>query len=117
MAQTILVTGASGFVATHVVKTFLDAGYNVRATIRDGKKAQQMGSRFQSGVESGALTFSIVPDIGTEGAFDEAVRGVDGVIHTASPFVLNVEDIKRDLLDPAVNGTLNILRSVKKNAP
>ena len=51
------------------------------------------------------------------GALDEAVKGVDGVIHTASPFVLQVEDNERDLLDPAIKGTTEILKAVQKYAP
>ena len=63
------------------------------------------------------LTFALVPDVAAVNAFDDAVKGVDGVIHTASPFVLSVEDNERDLLTPALNGTTEILNSVQKHAP
>jgi nucleoside-diphosphate-sugar epimerase len=49
-----------------------------------------------------------------EGAFDEAVKGVDAVAHTASPFHFNVTDPK-ELTEPAVQGTTGILRSIQKN--
>lgn len=49
-----------------------------------------------------------------EGAFDEAVKKVDGVAHTASPFHFNVTDPYTDLINPAVNGTLNLLKSAIK---
>jgi nucleoside-diphosphate-sugar epimerase len=49
-----------------------------------------------------------------EGAFDEAVKGVDAVAHTASPFHMNADDPK-ELFDPAINGTLGVLKSIQKN--
>jgi nucleoside-diphosphate-sugar epimerase len=111
----ILVTGASGFVATHVISVFLAAGYRVRGTVRSEAKAKSTAAIFPQ--YTSQLSFVIVPDISTPNAFDEAVKGVDGVIHTASPFVLNVKDNKTDLLDPAINGTLNILNAVHQYAP
>ena len=115
MAGTILVTGASGFVATQVISAFLSAGYHVRGTVRSESKAQSTAAIFPS--FQSRLSFVVVPDIVAPGAFDEAVKGVDGVVHTASPFVVQVKDNKRDLLDPAINGTLNILQAIQKHAP
>lgn len=51
-----------------------------------------------------------------EGAFDEAVKGVDGVAHTASPFHFDADEPK-ELFEPAVNGTVGVLKSVQKNNP
>lgn len=66
------------------------------------------------------LGFIVVPDVGRLDAFYEAVksdRPYEAVIHTASPFSFNVSDVKADLIDPAVDGTTNILRAIKKHAP
>jgi hypothetical protein len=66
------------------------------------------------------LDFAIVEDVGQEGAFDEAVISnppFEIVIHTASPFILTVTNPKRDLIDPAINGTIGILKSIKAGAP
>ncbi|KAI5293817.1 hypothetical protein KEM52_005169 [Ascosphaera acerosa] len=66
------------------------------------------------------LSFAIVPDIAQLDAFDEAIKSdppFEAVIHTASPFHFNAQDVQKDLLDPAVNGTLGILQSIKKSAP
>lgn len=63
------------------------------------------------------LSFAIVPDIRTKGAFDEAVKGVDGVVHTASPFVLSGVQQEKGLLIPAIEGTKSILLSISAHAP
>lgn len=75
--KTILITGASGFVATHVVKAFLERGYQVRGTIRSEQTATNVRKNFLE--YSDRLSFTIVEDIAQPGAFDEAVQGVDGV--------------------------------------
>jgi nucleoside-diphosphate-sugar epimerase len=113
--QIILITGASGFVAAHILTSFLEKGYNVRGTVRSPSSAQNVK---ESHAKYGdKLTFVIVPDITVEGAFDEAVKGVDGVIHTASPFTFNVEDPEKDLLIPAIKGTTGILESIQRCNP
>lgn len=56
--------------------------------------------------------YVIVEDVEAPAAFDAAVKGVDGVLHTASPFHFNItNDAYVDLINPAVNGTLNLLKS------
>lgn len=111
----ILVTGGTGFVAAHVLQSFLSRGYKVRTTVRSEAKAAAVKAshaRYAANLET-----SVVEDITCPGAFDAAVSGVDGVIHTASPFVLSVQDNQRDLLDPAIKGTTSILESVHAHAP
>jgi len=63
------------------------------------------------------LSFAIVPDISAQNAFDEAVKGVDGVIHTASPYIINAKDFDKELYEPAINGTRSILQAVKQYNP
>lgn len=115
MAKTVLITGGSGFIAAHLLDAFLEAGYHVRATVRSPRSADKV--RTTHGKYGDALSFSIVPEISEDGAFDEAVKGVDGVVHSASPFILNAEDYDRDLFEPAKKGTVNILKAVKANNP
>ena len=117
--QLILLTGASGFLAAHVLNSLLRHGYSVRGTVRNeasASKVRKTHSHLLDGDDS-RLSFAIVQDIVKPGAFDEAVKGVDGVIHTASPFQLQVENNERDLLEPALKGTTEILKAVQKNAP
>jgi len=113
--KTVLVTGGSGFVAAHVLNAFLSRGYHVRTTVRNQESAEKVKKSHSKYLDQ--LTFAIVPDVQTPGGHDEAVQGVDGVIHTASPFVMNVEDNERDLLNPAIKGTTSVLTSIQKNNP
>lgn len=72
------------------------------------------------GVPQSKLSYVIVKDIAEEGAFDEVVVSdppFDAVIHTASPFHFNITDPKKDLLDPAIIGTTEILKAIKARAP
>ncbi|GAB1519085.1 hypothetical protein RhiTH_002151 [Rhizoctonia solani] len=111
---TVLVTGASGFIAVWVVKTFLEEGYTVRGTVRSASKGDYLTDLFKNYGDK--FQYVIVEDIAKEGAFDEAVKGVDAVAHTASPFHFQADD-PQTLIEPAVKGTLGILASVHKYAP
>jgi len=114
--KTILITGANGFVAMNVVQKFLEAGYKVKATVRSDAKFQDIVDIFPA--HASQLSYAIVKDIAADGAFDEAVKGVDGVIHTASPYIVSgITDNEKDLLIPALKGTSEILSAVKKYAP
>ena len=75
--KTILITGASGFVATWVVRSFLEAGYHVRGSVRSEETANNVRNSHPG--YNDQLSFVIVKDIAQKGAFDEAVKGVDGV--------------------------------------
>lgn len=77
MSPTILVTGASGFIAAHVVNELLKRRYNVRGTVRSENAAATTLKIHET--YRAQLSFAIVPDIAAPGAFNEAVQGVDGV--------------------------------------
>ncbi|KAG4430975.1 hypothetical protein IFR05_013546 [Cadophora sp. M221] len=113
--KTILVTGGSGYVAAHVLNSFLSRGYNVRTTVRSQATAERVKKSHTQYLDR--LSFAIVKDVATPGAHDEAVKGVDGVVHTASPFKMQVTSNKHDLLDPAINGTLSLLTSIQTHNP
>ncbi|WVF71791.1 hypothetical protein IAT40_006599 [Kwoniella sp. CBS 6097] len=110
----ILVTGASGFIASHVAKAFLDDGYNVRGTVRSASKGEYLVNLFKD--SKGKFEYVIVGDISKEGAFDDAVKGVNGVAHTASPVTFAAER-PEDLFEPSVKGTIGVLNSIMKNNP
>ncbi|KAI9815301.1 MAG: methylglyoxal reductase (NADPH-dependent) gre2 [Pycnora praestabilis] len=115
VGETVLITGASGFVAAHVLNSFLEHGYNVRGTVRSEQTAEKVRKTHSQFGDK--LSFAIVKDVAAPGALDEAVKGVDGVIHTASPFQTSVEDNMKDLIDPAVKGTTSVLEAVATHNP
>lgn len=103
----VCVTGGSGFIGSQVVRDLLQAGHEVRTTVRDPSRAPE------GLVDLGPDIVSA--DLGDPESFRPAFSGCEYVIHTASPYVLNVEDPQRDLIDPAVNGTLAVLNAAVAN--
>ncbi|KAI0245591.1 hypothetical protein BJV78DRAFT_1102259, partial [Lactifluus subvellereus] len=79
----VLVTGANGYLAVWVVKKYLEAGYSVRGTVRSLAKSAFLNDKFSHYDDRFELV--AIEDITKDGAFDEAVRGVDAIAHTASP--------------------------------
>jgi nucleoside-diphosphate-sugar epimerase len=118
MPQTVLLTGANGFVGSHILALLLSAHNTVHAVVRTQAKAAQVQSDFPA-YTSPQLTFSIVPDITSPGAFNDAITSAefDAVIHTASPFLYRAVSSNMEFLDPAIKGTVGILRSAKALAP
>ena len=106
----VLVTGASGFVASHIVRQLLEDGYRVRGTVRDPERTRAEGHLTALPDASERLEL-VRADLLTPHAFDDAVTGCAYVIHTASPYVIDVDDPQRDLVDPAVLGTTSVLQS------
>ncbi|KAK8854804.1 hypothetical protein IAR55_003543 [Kwoniella newhampshirensis] len=112
----ILVTGASGYIASHAAKEFLKEGYKVRGTVRSEEKGKYLKDLFaKDGLND--FEYAIVKDIVEDGAFDEAVNGVDAVAHLASPFYTSGVKDPQELIGPALKGTTGILNSVQKNNP
>jgi len=108
--KTVCVTGASGYIATELIKQLLDKGYTVHGTVRnltDDNKVKHLKDLFPT-----LKLFEA--DLLKEGSFDKAIEGVSYVAHVASPFQTSVEDPQKDLIDPAVSGTKNVLASVAK---
>ncbi|PYH94495.1 NAD(P)-binding protein [Aspergillus ellipticus CBS 707.79] len=114
----VLVTGGSGFIASHCLKTLLAGNHTVVTTVRSAEKGEKILAA-HSEASKGQLSYVVVPDIAQEGAFDKAVISdppFDAVLHTASPFHFRFQDPK-ELLDPAIHGTKGILRAIKNSAP
>jgi nucleoside-diphosphate-sugar epimerase len=111
---TVCVTGASGFIASWLVKMLLERGYTVKGTVRNPEKAKHL---LQLPGASDRLQL-VAADLLQPGAFDSAVEGCEGVFHTASPFFnKNITDPEAQFLDPALKGTLNVLESCAKVRP
>ncbi|KAJ7081392.1 NAD-P-binding protein [Mycena belliarum] len=103
--KVVLITGITGFIATHTALAFLDAGYTVKGTARTAVKAEDWIARFPA--HKARFHYAVIPDMVVAGAFDEAVKGCDIVAHVASP------DNEADFLIPAINGTKNLLLATK----
>ncbi|KAI4859092.1 putative NAD dependent epimerase/dehydratase [Hypoxylon rubiginosum] len=114
----VLLTGGSGFIASHILDTLLARQYHVTVTVRSEVKGLKIRAAYPENVRE-RLSFVAVEDIVREGAFDEAVRchPFKYVIHTACPYHLNVTDPLNDFINPAIQGTTGILKSVKDYAP
>lgn len=106
----VCVTGAAGFVASWLVRELLEKGVLVRGTVRRVASADHLRA-LPGAVERLEL---VEADLTVPGSFEAAVRGCTVVFHTASPYVIQVDDPQRDLVDPAVNGTLDVLRACVK---
>ena len=113
--QTVLVTGATGYLASWAIKQLLEQGQTVHATVRDVNvcsKHQHLLDIAENA--SGTLTL-FSADLLTEGSFAEAMVGCDTVIHMASPFVISgIKDPQLQLIKPAEEGTRNVLAQVDK---
>ncbi|XP_062191627.1 tetraketide alpha-pyrone reductase 1-like [Phragmites australis] len=109
----VCVTGASGFVASWLVKRLLEFGYHVLGTVRDPGNHKKVAHLWDLAGAKERLEL-VRADLLEEGSFDDAVMACEGVFHTASPIVTK-SDSKEEMLNAAINGTLNVLRSCKKN--
>lgn len=73
--STVLVTGANGYVASHIVDQLLQYGFNVRGTVRATWKGDWLREHMLAKYGEGKLDIRVVPDMSAEGAFDEVVKG------------------------------------------
>ncbi|XP_048330434.2 phenylacetaldehyde reductase-like [Ziziphus jujuba] len=111
--KVVCVTGASGYIASWVVKLLLQRGYTVKASVRnrnDPKKKKHLLSL--DGAKERLHLFEA--NLLDEGSFDALVDGCEGIFHMASPVFFSVNDPQAELIDPAVKGTLNVLKSCAK---
>ncbi|KAJ7067246.1 NAD-P-binding protein [Mycena amicta] len=106
------VTGASGFLATQIILLLLQRQYKVRACVRNAAKADAWRAKFPEYTEA-EIEFVYVPDMQVDGSFDEAVKGCEVVFHTASPFNFTFKDNEKDMMIPAKQGALTLLRAAK----
>ena len=111
--MTVIVSGATGYIAQHVIKELLKENYTVIGTVRSEAKGEHLSSLFNSP----QFSYVVVPDMIAEGAFDgvlKANQDVDCFIHTASPVDFQIKDVETGLVKPAVEGTKNVLNAIEK---
>lgn len=109
-APIVLVTGSTGFIGAQVALAALQAGYHVRLSVRRESQIDALRQAFHEFTDT--LEFVVVPDYTASGAFDDALKDAQYVIHLASPLAIPGED----LLTPAVKGTTSVLESAHRIA-
>lgn len=112
----VLVTGGNGHVGQHLLSQLLSLPVTptVRTTVRSQRAASQVQNFFEDEVTRGKLDIVLVPDITAANAFDKVLDGVTHIAHVASPLIVGAVDVEKDLLIPAIHGTISLLRSALK---
>jgi nucleoside-diphosphate-sugar epimerase len=111
--EQVLVTGGSGFVGAHCVVQLLQAGYSVRTTVRAAARAESVRAQVvRGGASPDALTFAEA-DLLSEAGWSEAVAGCRYVLHVASPFPMAQPRNEDELIIPARDGALRVLRAAR----
>jgi dihydroflavonol-4-reductase len=101
----VLVTGGSGFIASHTILQLLNAGHRVRTTVRDLKREPEVRAMLkQGGAQAGARLGFFAADLQSDAGWAAAVADCDYVLHVASPFPANVPKHEDELIVPAREG-------------
>jgi nucleoside-diphosphate-sugar epimerase len=112
----VMVTGANGYVASWLVKYLLEEGLTVHAAVRNPNDEKKIGHLKEVATNSKGTIKFFKSDLLTPGSYKEAMEGCELVYHTASPFTLDVKDARKDLIEPALHGTENVLKSVNETS-
>jgi nucleoside-diphosphate-sugar epimerase len=112
--STVLVTGGSGFIGSYCILQLLDAGHQVRTTIRNLKREPEVREMLKrGGAEPGNRLSFFAADLEKDGGWAEAVAGCDYVLHVASPLPPSVPKHEDELIVPAREGALRVLRAAR----
>ena len=109
---TVLVTGGSGFIGSHSIVQLLQAGHTVRTTVRNLKREPEVRAMLkEGGVDANAPVAFFASDLESDAGWAEAVNGCDYVLHIASPFPPGNPKHEDELIVPAREGALRVLRA------
>lgn len=115
-SKPVMVSGATGYVAGWLVKQLLENGVTVHAAVRNPSKTEKHAHLDEIAAKSSGSIKYFASDLLKEGSYAEAMEGCELVFHTASPFTNDVKDPQKELIDPAVKGTANVLEQANKTA-
>ncbi|MFN4204561.1 MAG: SDR family oxidoreductase [Tabrizicola sp.] len=112
MAETVLLTGSSGFIAKHLALKLMNAGFAVRGTLRRMERAGEVRAALAPYLTetAGAISF-VQADLEADAGWAEAMQGVAAVVHTASPFPIAQPRDPATVIRPAVEGTERVLKA------
>jgi len=110
----VMITGATGYVAGWIVKKLLDEGLTVHAAVRNPENKESVRHLDELAAQAPGRIIYFKADLLKDGSYDEAMKGCELVFHTASPFTSKFKDPQKELIDPALNGTKNVLGSVNR---
>lgn len=110
----VLLTGATGYVAGWLVKQLLEEGFTVHAAVRDPSNTEKLKYLNELADQSPGQIQYFQADLLTEGSYAEAMQGCAVVFHTASPFIMAVDNPQKDLIEPAQLGTRNVLEQANQ---
>jgi len=112
--ELVLVTGGSGFIGAHCILQLLDAGYRVRTTVRSLDREADVRAMLKvGGAEPGDALSFVAADLTADAGWNEAVTGCDYVLHVASPFPTYIPKDENELIIPAREGALRVLRAAR----
>lgn len=112
----VMVTGATGYVAGWLVKRLLEDGMTVHACVRNPDDSDKLQYLDAVAAEAPGTIRYFRADLLDKGSYDEAMQDSAVVFHTASPFTLTVNDPQTELIEPAVQGTRNVLEAANRTA-
>lgn len=113
-SKPVLVTGATGYVAGWLVKKLLEDGITVHAAVRNPDNEEKIAHLNELASKSSGNIKYFKSDLLEKGSYKEAMEGCELVYHTASPFTAIVKNPQKDLIDPAVKGTENVLETANE---
>ena len=112
--ELVLVTGGSGFIAQHCMLKLFEAGYRVRTTVRSLEREAEVRATLKAaGADVGDRLAFFAADLTADAGWADAVAGCDFVLHVASPFPLTVPKHEDELIVPAREGALRVLRAAR----
>jgi len=110
----VFVSGANGYVASWLVKKLLEEGLTVHAAVRNPENDKKVGHLKEIAKNTKGELKLFKADLLTPDSYAEAMKDCELVYHTASPFTTNVKDPQKELIEPAVKGTENVLTTASK---